>query len=77
MLLTAAAGSKVTLTFPFGPKPKKFIRRGMMTERNDAWRPDFGGFYKQGRSREGDTLCVMIASNYPRISRLISRNRCC
>jgi len=24
MLLTAAVGSKVTLTFPFGPKPKKF-----------------------------------------------------
>jgi hypothetical protein len=43
MLLTAAAGSKVTLMSPFGPKPKKFIRRGIITERNDALRPDFGG----------------------------------
>jgi hypothetical protein len=42
-IATAGAGKKLTETFPFDPKPTKCIRKGTITERRLALRPDFGG----------------------------------
>src|ERR1700716_2641300 len=42
-LWTAAAGSKVWLKSPLGPKPTKFMRRGTITDRRFAARPEDGG----------------------------------